>query len=313
MAEDIGSTEGSRVDFGVAVVDKPAGITSNGVLSRVRRIARNKRAGHSGTLDPFATGVLVVAVGRATRLFPLLHSGPKRYGALISLGAATDTADLTGEVIADSPVPPFSDADLEEVAATMRGRQLQVPPAYSAKKVAGVPSHVLARQGRAVELAAVEIEVFAMSLERVVAPQGELIAMEVECSRGSYVRTLAEEVARRLGTLGHLVQLRRLQSDGFDIESAVPLEDFSAQSFLPLEVVLGNFAIAFISADTLARARHGHEIPLGEIASGTVEAERHVAIFVERAATSALASGDLVGIYRLGSQGALVAEMLFVA
>ena len=297
----------------MAVIDKPAGITSNAALSRVRRISKNKRAGHTGTLDPFATGVLVVAVGRATRLFPLLHSEKKRYRAILRLGASTDTADLTGEVIDRAPVPAFGANELAVVSSELCGPQLQIPPAYSAKKVAGVPSHVLARQGRAVELRAVEIEVFSLALARLDDLGSDCVAIDVECSRGTYVRTLAEEIARRLGTLGHLVELRRTHSDGFGIEASVALEDFSPASFLSLEVVLTGFDIAFITEAVLSRARHGHEIPQEEILEGQVSGEKPVAVFVASATASGLDAKNLIGIYRLGPSERLVAEMLFVA
>ncbi len=313
MAEYQQPAGSARVEFGLAVIDKPAGITSNAALSRVRRVSKNKRAGHTGTLDPFATGVLVVAVGRATRLFPLLHAENKRYSAILRLGASTDTADLTGEVVALAPVPDFSANDLVAVSKAMRGPQLQIPPAYSAKKVAGVPSHVLARQGRAVELGAVEIEVFSLALARTDDIGSDCIAIDVECSRGTYVRTLAEEVAHRLGTLGHLIALRRTLSDGFGIEAAVALDGFSPASFLPLEVVLQGFDIAFITEAVLGRARHGHEIPQEDLLGGPVQGDRPVAVFLASAASAGLGATNLIGIYRVGPSGRLVAEMLFVA
>ena len=306
-----------HVDFGIAVVDKPEGMTSNAVLSRVRKIVSNKRAGHTGTLDPFATGVLVIGVGRATRLFPLLQAKRKRYSAILHLGSATDTADLTGNVVESCPIMTFSSQDLDRIAADLIGRQYQIPPAYSAKKIAGVPSHVLARQNRAVDLAPVEIEIFSLVLGAAESPG--TVCVDVECSRGTYIRTLGEKIALELGTVGHLVSLRRTLSDGFEIQNAVALERFDSGSFIELERILADFAVARISDSAFEHARHGHPIPLGDVSylrpSEAVGRDQGglVAVFRDRPALGSLAVADFVGMYVVSETATLVARMLFVS
>ncbi|MDA8116291.1 MAG: tRNA pseudouridine(55) synthase TruB [Actinomycetota bacterium] len=295
--------------FGFAVLDKPAGLTSNAALSRVRRILGTKRAGHTGTLDPFATGVLVVAVGRATRLIPLITGDRKRYRAVLSLGVATDTLDSTGEVVATAAVPDYGPEELAAAARALSGRQLQKPPVFSAKKIAGVRAHDLARRGEAPDLAPVEVEIYSLAILPVRNDPAKL-AVEVECSRGTYVRSLGESIAAHLGTVGHLSELRRTYSDGFDVEEAVALEEFSAGSLLPLGRVLAGFAVGFIEGPVLDAARHGH--PFEAVAAGVEDAAEGslAAVFAgplcER---SALGGREPVGVYRLRS-GRLVPEMV---
>lgn len=294
--------------FGLAVVDKPAGLTSNGALSRIRRELGTKRAGHTGTLDPFATGVLVVAVGRATRLIPLISGDRKRYSAVLKLGIATDTLDATGEALATKPVPLLEGAILADTARALTGRQLQQPPVYSAKKVAGVRAHDLARRGERPDLAPVEVEIFELAITSV---EGEdALRLEVVCSRGTYVRSLGEAIAQRLGTVGHLSELRRTYSDGFSIDDAVPLEEFSPSSLLPMWGVLEGFAIGFIDGVALEAARHGHPVP-GPAAGLEAAREGHLAVLFAGAPRERadLGSQEPVGIYRMRS-GSLVAEMV---
>ncbi|MDA8374592.1 MAG: tRNA pseudouridine(55) synthase TruB [Actinomycetota bacterium] len=295
--------------FGFAVLDKPAGLTSNAALSRVRRILGTKRAGHTGTLDPFATGVLVIAVGRATRLIPLITGDRKRYSAVLSLGLSTDTLDSTGEAVAAKPVPPFGSEQLSTTAEALSGRHLQRPPVYSAKKIGGVRAHDLARRGKAPELAPVEVEIYELAISRVATDAAKL-AIEVECSRGTYVRSLGEAIAESLGTVGHLSELRRTYSDGFEIGEAVALEDFSAASLLPLERVLQGFALGFIDGSVLDAARHGHPVEAAPAGLGDADEGSLVALFAgppcER---KALGRREPVGVYRMRS-GRLVAEMV---
>ena len=295
--------------FGFAVLDKPAGLTSNAALSRVRRILGTKRAGHTGTLDPFATGVLVIALGRATRLIPLITGGRKRYSAVLSLGLSTDTLDSTGEVVVAKPVPPFGSELLSRTERALSGRQLQRPPVYSAKKIGGVRAHDLARRGEAPELAPVEVEIYELAISRVATDAAKL-AIEVECSRGTYVRSLGEAIAESLGTVGHLSELRRTYSDGFEIGEAVALEDFSAASLLPLERVLQGFVLGFIDGSVLDSARHGHPVDAVPAGLGDADEGSLVALFAgppcER---KALGGREPVGVYRMRS-GRLVAEMV---
>ncbi|MDA8262697.1 MAG: tRNA pseudouridine(55) synthase TruB [Actinomycetota bacterium] len=294
--------------FGLAVVDKPAGLTSNAALSRIRRALGTKRAGHTGTLDPFATGVLVVAVGRATRLIPLITGDRKRYSAILRLGTGTDTLDATGEIVATKPVPPLDGQVLEGLTQTLTGKQLQTPPAFSAKKIAGVRAHDLARRGETPDLAPVEVEIFALRIAA--AGGGNALHLEVECSRGTYVRSLGEAIAERLGTVGHLSELRRTYSDGFSDAEAVPLEDFSPARLLPLGRVLEGFAIGFIDGAALEAARHGHPVPAAAARLEETDEGALAALFPGAPRKwSELGTQEPVGVYRMRS-GSLVAEMV---
>jgi tRNA pseudouridine55 synthase len=208
---------------GFVVVDKPPGITSHDVVGTLRAILRERRVGHTGTLDPFATGVLVVAVGPATRLISFLDEGAKVYEATLRLGARTATGDLDGEVTATAPVPPLD--GLDAALAARCGVQDQRPPAYSAVKLHGRPLYSYARAGVDVEVDARSIRVDEL---RCLGVHGADVRLRAVVSRGTYVRTLGEAIAADLGTVGHLVALRRLQSGPFDLTDAVTWPELSA-------------------------------------------------------------------------------------
>ncbi|HVF91865.1 MAG TPA: tRNA pseudouridine(55) synthase TruB [Blastocatellia bacterium] len=221
---------------GAFIIDKPEGITSHDVVHKVRRAARMKRVGHSGTLDPFATGVLLVCVGRATRLSRFLVGLDKTYEARVRLGYATDTQDLTGERI--TPLATSNGLGWEEVRralAEFSGPQMQTPPMFSAKKVAGERLYKAAREGREVEREPAAITVYSIeALE----PEGLLpdynedgtrdFKIRVRCSSGTYIRTLAHDIGARLGVGAHLAALRRTAVGRFDLSSAVTLDDLEA-------------------------------------------------------------------------------------
>lgn len=252
--------QNSLKPFGFAVIDKPVGITSNAVLSQVRRIVSTKRAGHTGTLDPFASGVLVVGFGAATRLFPLITSKVKRYTAVIHLGVRTDTADVTGDVTGNHSVPNLSAIDLDVISHSFIGKQAQTPPAYSAKKVGGVPSYVLARNNQAKALKPVDIEIYELKITDI--PGTQNLEIDVLCSRGTYIRTLGESIAERLGTLGYCQSLRRELSDGFTMDDAVPLDEFVPTSTVDPQRIFDRFAAGFIEIDICTQAKYGHQIDL---------------------------------------------------
>ncbi|MGH9903393.1 MAG: tRNA pseudouridine(55) synthase TruB, partial [Pyrinomonadaceae bacterium] len=212
---------------GILIVDKPGGLTSHDVVARVRRLLRERRVGHTGTLDPFATGVLVLLVGRATRLAQFLAVDEKDYEAVIRFGYATETGDLTGARraseenkarVISTGRPPWSDAQIEEALSGLRGEIEQVPPMYSAKKVKGQKLYELARRGEEVEREAARVSVREFAAVR---QQGGALLRRDDCdetydmavrvvwSAGTYVRTLAESVGERLGVGAHLAALRR--------------------------------------------------------------------------------------------------------
>jgi tRNA pseudouridine55 synthase len=220
-----------RAVDGIVLLDKPQGLSSNHALQRVRRALQAEKAGHAGTLDPTATGMLPLCFGQATKACGQLLGQRKAYRATVRLGAATDTGDAEGQVVDQRPVPAYTDADLDRVLAGLTGDRLQVPPMYSALKRDGRPLYELARRGEQVERAARPIRID--SLTRC-GGAGATLEIEVICSKGTYVRVLAEEIAAGLGTLGHLVALRRLWVDPFDGVPMVTLEAVEAEPALAL-------------------------------------------------------------------------------
>jgi tRNA pseudouridine55 synthase len=210
---------------GVLVIDKPEGKTSFDVVAEVRRALRVKKAGHTGTLDPMATGVLPVCVGAATRLVPFLTEGDKEYVAEIRLGATTDTQDRTGKIIAEAPVGELSRERMLETLERFRGRLEQVPPMYSAVRVGGKRLYELARKGVEVERAARTVVVHEIEL---LALESPLLRIRVRCSKGTYVRTLAHDLGETLGCHAHLTALRRTASGPFTLAQAIPLAELRA-------------------------------------------------------------------------------------
>ncbi len=205
---------------GVLVVDKPAGLTSFGVVKQVRAALQVHKAGHTGTLDPLATGVLPVCLGEATRIAGLLLAEEKAYEATARLGLQTDTLDITGEVVEERGYAGVERRQAEAVLAALTGVQQQRPPAYSALKVQGQRAYALARQGKAVELAPRRVEVLRFELRRWAPPELDLY---VACSKGTYVRSLVDALGRALGTVATLSSLRRVRSGSFDLTRSVPL------------------------------------------------------------------------------------------
>ena len=203
---------------GFLIVDKPAGITSHDVVATIRAVTGIRKVGHTGTLDPFATGVLPVAVGRSTRLIQFLDESCKVYEAIVSLGRSTDTADPTGEVKAEAAVPALDEADVRRVLESFVGDRMQRPPAYSAVKVKGKRLHQYAREGTPVQAKARPVRIDSMEMTSLTDTE---IGVRITCSRGTYVRVIAEEIADALGTVGHLGRLQRSRSGPFAIDKAL--------------------------------------------------------------------------------------------
>lgn len=210
---------------GILIIDKPQGWTSMDVCAKLRGMFHEKRVGHAGTLDPMATGILPVFVGRATRAVEFAAEGRKEYRAVLRLGLTTDTQDVTGTVLEERPVSVTS-ADVERVLARFRGDILQVPPMYSAVKVEGKRLYELARKGREVERKPRPVTVF--ELERGERLSETDFALRVLCSKGTYVRTLCHDIGQALGCGGTMAALRRTMSAGFTLENAVTLEEVQA-------------------------------------------------------------------------------------
>ena len=205
---------------GLLIVDKPEGITSLGVVREVKRRLRAKKAGHIGTLDPFATGVLPVVINEATKLVPFLREEPKGYEGVLKLGEETTTDDVTGEVISRKAWDG-EESTLTGVFQAFRGRIRQRPPMFSAVKVDGKPLYRLARKGIDIERKEREVEILDLDVVAIEAPQ---IRFRVSCSKGTYIRTLAKDIGRTLGCGAHLVSLRRVRSGSFTLAEAIPWE-----------------------------------------------------------------------------------------
>jgi tRNA pseudouridine55 synthase len=244
---------------GVLVVDKPAGPTSHDVVDRVRRALGTRKVGHTGTLDPFATGVLPVCVGRATRLARFLSGGEKEYLATVRLGFATTTDDATGEPLGEPRPAEVEDQALADALAGLVGSFDQVPPAFSAKHVGGRRLYELARRGEAVPRSAAPVTVHALEVR---ARRDDAIELHVRCSPGTYVRALARDLGERLGIGGHLTALRRTRSGVFDLAGAVPGDDLTgaAARLVPLSGLLLELPAVRVGAAGRALLGHGREL-----------------------------------------------------
>jgi tRNA pseudouridine55 synthase len=253
---------------GLVIVDKPQGLTSHDVVGRIRRLAGTRRVGHAGTLDPMATGVLVIGVEKATRLLGHLALSEKEYSATIRLGQATDTDDAEGQVIAETSAAGVSEASLEAAAAALTGEIEQVPPGYSAIKVAGKRAYRLARQGAAPELAARPVTVAAFTV-RAVRRVGDLVDADVTvtCSSGTYIRALARDLGRALGVGGHLTALRRTRVGPYEIAGAATLDQLAATfAVIPLaEAAAVAFRPVHLTEDQARSVAHGGRVAISDL------------------------------------------------
>jgi tRNA pseudouridine55 synthase len=253
------------VSDGILNLDKPRGPTSHDVVARVRRLTGVRRVGHAGTLDPLATGVLLVCIGKATRVSEYLGAGQKVYRARVRLGITTDTYDAEGQVVASADLAQVSRAEVERALARFRGTIEQVPPMYSALKHEGQPLHRLARQGIEVERAPRRVEITRLELTRWEPPE---CTLEVTCSPGTYVRALAHDVGQALGCGAHLAGLVRLASGRFRLEDGVTLDAFTqaaeegrwAALLHPIDAALVQFPALHLDADAARRLCSGQAV-----------------------------------------------------
>ncbi|OBI40604.1 tRNA pseudouridine(55) synthase TruB [Mycobacterium kyorinense] len=254
---------------GIVVVDKPAGMTSHDVVARCRRIYATRRVGHAGTLDPMATGVLVIGVERATKILGLLTATSKSYAAIIRLGQSTSTEDAEGELLQEVSARHLTDEAIATAMAQLRGDIMQVPSAVSAVKVDGRRAYRLVREGQTVELAArpVHIDRFDMLAVR---RSGEVVDVDVEvdCSSGTYIRALARDLGATLGVGGHLIALRRTRVGRFGLEQAHTLDELAEQPRLSLDLdqaCLLMFPHRRLSAEEAEAAANGRPLAPGGI------------------------------------------------
>jgi tRNA pseudouridine55 synthase len=243
---------------GVLVIDKPGGITSHDVVQRIRKLLKTSKVGHLGTLDPMATGVLPLCIGKATRMGQFLASSPKEYTGEMRFGFVTSTYDREGERIGEEQPFVNDRTQVEEAIRSLTGTFDQTPPLISAKKIGGEPSYKLARRGTPIQSPAVPVDVERFELLRFDPP---VATFRVVCSAGTYVRSLAHDLGQRLGCGAHLESLRRLRSGDFGIEHAVPLDRASLSDLIPMENLLAQYASITVS-DPLEedRVRHGNPI-----------------------------------------------------
>jgi len=259
---------------GVLVVDKPIGMTSHDVVQVIRRGTNIRRAGHTGTLDPRASGVLVVLIGPAVRLSEYVSASDKRYQAVVRLGSSTDTYDAEGKIITTSEIE-ISETQFEEALSNYIGEIEQVPPPYSAVKVKGKKAYEMARGGEEVELQPRIIKVYNLELLEWDPPEA---VVDVYCSSGTYVRSLAHDLGETLGSGAHLVGLRRTKSGRFSLRDAVPLrklrEAFDTgtwyQYLIPAAEALSDWPSIELTQDQIDAVRHGHRIPGEEPVEGNM-------------------------------------------
>jgi len=266
---------------GVVLVDKPAGWTSHDVVAKLRGILRQRRIGHAGTLDPMATGLLVIAVGSATRLLRFATETTKTYTGTVQFGSATDSLDADGVVVATKDVPPLSVALVQAAATQMLGPQQQIPPMVSAIKIDGKKLYELAREGKEVERPARDIVVHSFT----VSPTDSETAwnFEVVVTPGTYVRVLLADLAERLETLGHLTALRRTANGASSVVDALSLEEIQRRVTAgevvlaaPLEMVK-QYPVAAVDTETVAAIRQGKVVDLVDVAESPYVAATDVA------------------------------------
>ena len=243
---------------GVLLVDKPSGVTSHDVVAVARRALGTRRVGHTGTLDPFATGLLVLLVGRGTRLAQYVAAEPKVYDATIAFGAETTTDDLTGEVtrMAALPNPDHVDRAIDALTGTLR----QTPPDYSAKQVAGRRAYSAARAGTPLQLEPVTVVVSSWQIRRRTATE---LDVTITCGAGTYVRALARDLGRGASSAAHLTALRRVRSGPFHVADAVSLDDLDrgrTAALRPLRLAIPHLPTQVLADDDLRRVRHGNAV-----------------------------------------------------
>lgn len=252
---------------GLILIDKPEGLTSFSAVSRIKRAASEKRVGHTGTLDPMATGVLPILLGRATALSSLMLDADKRYIAKVKLGIKTDTDDITGEIIAQNEVD-ITENDLKKAIDSFVGKINQTPPIYSALKKDGVRLYDLARQGKTVEIASREIEIFSIKLLSGLDENNEFV-IETHVSKGTYIRSLARDIGEYLGTYATLTELRRTYASGFDISSCIKLDDINPENIkdfiLSEEIAVGHLREINVTEKQAIRFCNGGQLSFERI------------------------------------------------
>jgi tRNA pseudouridine55 synthase len=279
---------------GILLLDKPCGLSSNAALQRVRTLFQRLKGGHVGSLDPLASGMLPICLGEATKVAGEIVGGRKRYQFTVELGASTATGDAEGAPLAQAPVPTLSRAAVDTLLAGFVGVTTQVPPMYAALKVQGQPLYRLARQGKTIERAARSIDLAHLQLLEM---HEKRLTLDVLCSKGTYVRVLAQDIAAALGTLGYVSALRRLYVEPFDEQPMHTLEAVSANPaaavLLPADWPLKALPAVQLDTAQAVRVRQGQQV-----ACGGVGAARRVRLYDERQRFLGIGETDNAGVVR---------------
>lgn len=291
---------------GIVVVDKPTGRSSNHVLQQVKRLFDANKAGHTGNLDPLATGVLPICLGEATKLASYLLDGDKRYHVTGQLGSLTDSGDSDGSLLEMQAVPEFSEQQLGDILTQFTGQQAQRPPMYSALKHQGQPLYKFARQGIEVERKERVITIHNIEL---LDYTDDTITLDVTCSKGTYIRTLIESISQALGTVGHVTMLRRVSSSGYNIADAIALEQLEQHAeqgsavidnvLVPEHEILADWPSLQVNDEQIAALRHGQTIEVSDAYSGAL--------------VRLLDQQHLLGIAEMSENGTVSPKRVFVA
>ncbi len=273
---------------GVIIVDKPADISSAKVVAKVKRLLNASKVGHTGTLDPFAEGVLICCINDATRLVQFLQSGNKTYDAIMKLGVETDTQDSTGSVIANKKVINCTDQKIRSAVNKFKGAIDQRPPIFSALKHKGTPLYRLARQGRPVQKPARQVHVNDIKILEIKLP---LVHLEISCSAGTYIRTLCADIGKTLGCGAHLLALKRIENSGFHIKQAISLSQLEKQAligelngcFISMTDALGDMPACKANQHLMKKIKHGQpicktDIDLGRLSDNLTKQDTHLKI-----------------------------------
>lgn len=300
---------GREID-GLLILDKPPGLTSNRCLQQVKHLLDAAKAGHTGALDPLATGVLPLCFGEATKISQFLLDADKVYQTRIRLGISTSTGDSEGEVTGTAPVPAFTQADIEQVLVGFTGRIMQSPSIYSALKQQGVPLYKLARAGKAITPKFREVTIHQLKLIEWGAPEPELpeLELEVHCSKGTYIRTLAEDIGKALGTGAHVTMLRRTRAGPFTLTDSLTMESvqqLAEKSALGERLIASDCAIANLPALVLPEEQ-ALLLRQGQAVRGVAGVEN----FTVDAPLRTYSANKFIGIAALREDGALIAKRL---
>lgn len=245
---------------GILLVDKQATWSSRDVVNKTMSTFHIKKVGHTGTLDPFATGLMIVTIGKGTKTGPFIEALEKTYVATIKLGEKTATGDTEREVSETASIPPLTKEQVEEVLKSFLGEISQIPPQASAIKVDGVPSYKRERAGEDFELEPRLITIYSMKLIELALP---LLTFEVRASKGTYVRTLAEDIAKKLGTLGHLISLRRTKIGKFDVKNAADILAIKEEQILPISTALAHLSKVVVKEEDVKAVKDGKTFRFG--------------------------------------------------